>query len=256
MPSEAEVVKILKGSNEYISGEEIALRLNVSRASVWKRIKKLRDMGFNISAVTNKGYQLLSIPDIPSNEVLSSLLNTSIIGRDIRYYSEITSTNDIAIRLGSSGANSGIVVTADRQTAGKARNGGIWPSPPGNNLYMSVLLRPKIILARAAEISNLALKALELAIAKSFKTIQFDREENGLFFSGEKVGGVLCEVHGEIELIHYMAVGIGLNVSHYSKESQAASLLSITGENRSRAQLTASILEEFENLYSKWNRNE
>ncbi|MCK5131395.1 MAG: biotin--[acetyl-CoA-carboxylase] ligase [Candidatus Sabulitectum sp.] len=256
MPSSAAVVKILRGSGSYVSGEEIAAGLGVSRASVWKRISSLRNMGFDISASTNKGYKLVSVPDVPSAEVLSSLLNTSLIGQVIEYHPEIASTNDRAMELGLSGAACGTVVTADRQTAGKARNGGSWSSPPGKNLYLSIVLRPGVALSRVGEVADIALESLGLAVSRFFCDTRLLFCKHGLFFGEKKLGGVLCEMRGEIDLVHYMAVGVGLNVSHCKVDSGTESLFSLTGKMFSRAELTVAVLEEFEHLYLKWNENE
>lgn len=256
MPSSAEVARILRDAGGFVSGEEIAYALGVSRASVWKRIKALRCMGFNISASTNRGYQLENIPDVPSVEVLSALLNTTLIGKTIEYHSQIDSTNARAMVLGFSGAASGTIVTANRQTAGKARNGGTWSSPPGKNLYLSIVVRPDIPLARASEIADLALHSLYLSAKRFFPEYVFLLNDHGLFSGGKKLGGVLCEVRGEIDLVYHMAVGIGLNVSHCKNGSNTISLFSLTGKMLSRAEITVAVLEKFEQLYLEWKADE
>lgn len=256
MQSSAAVVKILRGSSGFISGEEIAESLGVSRAAVWKHIKNLRDTGFDISASTNRGYMLVAVPDVPSVEVLSSLLNTSVFGSAIEYHPVIASTNDRAMELGASGAACGTVVTADRQTAGKARSGGRWPSPSGKNLYLSIVLHPEVALARAGEVVDVALGSLVQAVSRFFPDIRLSLRSNGLFCGEKKLGGVLCEVKGEIDTIHHMAAGVGLNVSHYKADSGTESLFSLTGKMLSRAELTVAVIEEFENLYLDWRKNE
>ncbi len=256
MPSLAPLVRILKSSEGFISGEEIAGSLEVSRASVWKRIKKLRSMGFEINACTNKGYRLISLPDTPSSEVLSSVLNTSFIGKKIEYHSLITSTNERAMILGRTGAPSGTVVTADRQSAGRARGGGIWSSPPGNNLYLSVVVKPPVALHRACEIADLAVSSLKMSVYNFFPEHNFRISDYGLWCGQKKLGGVLCEVCGEIGRIYHMAVGIGLNVSHFESDTKSDSLFSLTGKMLSRAELTADLLENLEAQYLKWNTND
>jgi BirA family biotin operon repressor/biotin-[acetyl-CoA-carboxylase] ligase len=250
------LVRILKGAHDFVSGEEMAEKLGVSRAAVWKSIDRLRKMGFDVSASTNRGYRLVSIPDTPSAEVMSSLINTTVFGRSIEYHPAIASTNDRAMELGARGVSCGTVVTADRQTAGKARNGGVWPSPPGKNLYLSVVVRPGIPLARSAEVAELAVKSLGMGAGRFFPGICFSSRNHGLFFQGKKLGGVLCEVRGEIGLVYYMAVGIGLNVSHSRADSNTTSLFLVTGKMLSRAELTIAVLEEFEKHYLKWQGNE
>ena len=256
MPSLAPVVRILKSSEGFVSGEEIAGNLKVSRASVWKRIKKLRTMGFDINASTNKGYRLISLPDTPSSEVLSSVLSTSFIGKKIEYHSSITSTNERAMLLGREGTPSGTVITADRQSAGRARGGGIWASPPGKNLYLSVLIRPPVPLWRASEIADLAANSLKMSVENFTSGHSFRISDYGLWAGQKKLGGVLCEVSGEIGKIYYMAVGIGLNVSHFKADTGSDSLFSLTGKMLSRAELTADLLENIEAQYLKWNAND
>ncbi len=256
MPSTAAVVRMLKSSEGFVSGEEIAGKLNVSRASVWKRIQNLRSMGFDITASTKKGYRLISLPDTPSSEVLSSVLNTSFIGKKIEYHSQITSTNERAMALGQTGAPSGTVVTADRQSAGKAREGGTWSSPPGKNLYLSVILKPSVTLVRAGEIAELAASSLKASVEKYFPEFSFRISDYGLFSGQRKLGGILCEACGEISKIYYMAVGVGLNVSHFDSDSASDSLFSLTGKMLSRAELTAAVLENIEEQYLKWKSND
>ncbi|MCK5785161.1 MAG: biotin--[acetyl-CoA-carboxylase] ligase [Candidatus Sabulitectum sp.] len=250
------VAQILRSSSGYVSGEEIAKTLGVTRASVWKCVKNLRNMGFDVSASTNKGYKLESVPDVPSAPVLSSLLSTSLIGKTIEYHEQISSTNDRAMTLGLSGAPSGTVVTASMQSSGKARNGETWSSPSGKNLYLSILIRPEVSLARAKEIADLALESLYLSVIRFFPESGFLFNSDGLFFHEKKLGGVLCDVRGEIDRIHHMAVGIGLNVSHSENASGAGSLFSLTGKMLSRAEFTVASLEEFEKLYLTWKDNE
>jgi len=252
----AAVVQILKKAKNYISGENIARELGVSRASIWKSINSLRKAGFSVSASTNRGYRLISVPDTPSAEVMYSLVNTTVFGHSIEYHPVVTSTNDRAMELGARGAACGTVVTADRQTAGKARKGGLWPSPPGKNLYLSVVVRPEISLARSADIAELTAEALRTAVGRFFPGTVFSADDYGLFFQDKKLGGVLCEVRGETGLVHYMAVGIGLNVSHTATDSLSTSLFLVTGKMTSRAELTAAVLEEFEKNYLKWRRDE
>ncbi len=256
MPSYAAVVKMLLSVDDFVSGEQIAVSLGVSRASVWKKIKKLRGMGFDITASTNLGYHLVSVPDVPSAEVLSTILKTSLVGKSIEYHPEITSTNDRAMKLGETKTLSGMVITASKQSAGRARNGGGWNSPSGKNLYLSILLRPEVELARAAEIAEIALQSLQLCVHDFFPENVFEIYDFGLFVNGKKLGGILCEVKGEINNIYYMAVGVGLNVSHYKADANAESLFSLTGKMLSRAALTVSFLENFEKLYLKWKENE
>lgn len=252
----SEIVRYLRASGGFVSGQEIAHRLGMTRAAVWKHITALRESGFDISSVTNRGYRLDKVPDIPSEEVLSSILNTRTFGRTIEYHRVIRSTNSRAMSLGHEGAPEGTVVTADSQTDGKAKGGGSWESPPGNNLYLSVLLKPEVSADLVFEIERIALNSLAESVGEYCPGIPLTMMEAGLFSGKDKLGGVLCEVCGELERIHHAVAGIGLNVSHHSKKVGTSSILELTGISLSRAELTASVIERFEVSYGKWLKNE
>lgn len=250
------IVRYLRSSGGFVSGEEIAARMGVTRAAIWKQVSSLREKGFLITSVTNRGYRLDSVPDVPSEEVLSALLNTVSFGKNIEYHSVIGSTNVRAMSLGHTGAPEGTVVTADRQTEGKARLGGSWSSPPGKNLYMSLLLKPETGADRIFELERIFLTAMRETLAAACPELSLEALETGLFCDGRKVGGVLFEVCGEIGRVHHAVAGTGLNVTHGSRLSDTASILELTGQTLSRAELTASMLEKAEKAYRKWKSNE
>jgi len=254
--SRAELIRYLNDGEGYTSGQKIASKLGITRAAVWKQIENLRGEGFLIESSTRLGYQLAGVPDVPSGAVLSSILNTRMFGNLVEYYSEISSTNDRAMELGRENAPEGSLVTADAQTAGRASCGGSWESPSGKNLYMSVLLYPGIPAERCFEIERLALEALSAAVARLCPDLPLTLLDNGLYSGDRKIGGVLCEIQGDIGRIDHLVTGIGLNVSHHSCLQGHESLASITGRVVSRAELTASVLEFFESSYGKWKQNE
>lgn len=252
----AETVRYLRASRGYLSGQAIADRLGITRAAVWKHIATLRENGFEISSVTNRGYRLDSVPDLPSEEVLYSILNTVSFGKTIEYHPVIESTNARAMSLGHRGADEGTVVTADCQTAGRARGGETWESPPGKNLYMSVLLKPRIPADLVFEIERMALNSLAETVSQNCPELPLEMLETGLFSGGRKIGGILCEICGEIGHIHHAVAGIGLYVTHHSQSPSTASIAELTEMNLSRAEMTASVLERFEVLYRKWLKRE
>lgn len=252
----AEIVRLLRAGDGDVSGQKIAEQLGVTRAAVSKNIACLRDLGFEILSSTRVGYQLIAVPDIPSAEVLSSLLHSRVMGNKIEYHKEIISTNQRAMRLGHTGATEGTVVTADTQTGGKARGGKAWASPSGRNLYMSVILTPKISVDRTVEIERLALEALAAGVNNLCPSLPLTLLKTGLWSGRGKIGGILCEVCGEIDSIHHIVAGIGLNISHHDSLPDSESVFSLTGRVLSRAEVTASVLDNLEKLYLKWKRNE
>ena len=116
------LIKWLKESDDFISGEEISRRLGITRASVWKHIKNLKDLGYEIEGVSRKGYKLISSPDVIDCEELSQGLHTKFIGRKVKYFQEIDSTNNFAKTLEGADYN-GTVIIGEKQTLGKGRLG-------------------------------------------------------------------------------------------------------------------------------------
>ena len=137
-----ELLKLLRSRDGFVSGQTICDSLGVSRTAVWKWINQLKEEGYEIEAVTRKGYRLQKSPNRMTKEEVDRNLSTRIIGRHFIYEEEIDSTNEEVKRLAAKGAPHGTVVAADMQTKGKGRRGRSWSSPKGDSIYMSFLLRP------------------------------------------------------------------------------------------------------------------
>ena len=146
MDRKKEILKRLTETEGYVSGQELCRMLQVSRTAVWKIIKKLKEEGYPIEAVTNKGYRLLSMEetDIFNREQIVGKLSTSWAGRPLIFKEETGSTNDDVFALAAEGYPHGTLVVAARQTAGKGRRGRTWISPEDGNIYMSILLKPDL----------------------------------------------------------------------------------------------------------------
>ena len=137
----SEILKLLRESEGYISGQQISERFGVSRTAVWKVIRQLQEDGYQVEAVRNKGYHIVDSPDVMTKEELDSLMKTQWAGRNILYYDVTDSTNLRIKQAGDEGAPHGTLAVADRQTAGRGRRGRTWISPAGSSIYMSILLR-------------------------------------------------------------------------------------------------------------------
>ncbi|MEG1501547.1 MAG: HTH domain-containing protein, partial [Clostridiales bacterium] len=129
---------------QYISGEDLAGRLSVSRSAVWKGVKALQAEGYQISAISNKGYCLSDKTDILSVQSIEKYLKHSCLPLTIEVYKSLASTNTFLKNLASQGASEGRVIIAEQQTQGKGRMNRQFISPTGSGIYMSLLLRPKI----------------------------------------------------------------------------------------------------------------
>ena len=126
---------------QYHSGEELSVRLGVSRTAVWKAACRLREQGYAIESVTRLGYRLTALPDGMTKELLEQYLPQGR-GETVICYEETDSTNTRGMQLALEGAPTGTVVLADRQTHGNGRLGRSFASPAGQGVYLSYLLRP------------------------------------------------------------------------------------------------------------------
>lgn len=249
------ILHLLKESGDcFLSGQDISNILDVSRTAIWKYINQLKLDGYNIEAVSNKGYRIISSPDILSAEEIKPYLNTELIGQNIIYYNTLESTNTLAKRLGDSSEISGTVVLAEEQTNGRGRLGRNWVSPFGKGIWMSILLRPNINPVEAVNLTQTAAAAIVLA-TEELGIDTLIKWPNDIVINSKKVSGILTEMNAELTRINYVVVGIGINANIEKDEfpielhETATSLKIETGCIVNRRALTAGILNNFEKLY-------
>ena len=149
-----EVLRMLKEADDYVSGQQICEKFQVSRTAVWKVIKQLEDEGYEIEAVRRRGYRLRTEGDVLSAASVESSLNTVWMGKPVVYFDETDSTNNVIKRLAEEGGVHGTLAVADAQTGGKGRRGRPWNAPRGVGIWMSLLLRPDIAPADASMITR------------------------------------------------------------------------------------------------------
>lgn len=241
----------------FVSGESLCAELRMSRSAVWKHMSVLRRAGYVIEAVSGRGYRLERLTGAPVAGEVSSLLDTVAFGRSFIGLESVDSTNAKALALAREGAEEGAVVVADSQTGGRGRMRRAWVSPPGVNLYCSLVLRPPLPSQRVPEISLVAAAAIHSALAEECPELTvFIKWPNDIIAGGRKVCGILCEMESEPDLTHFVVVGFGLNVNldPVPEELQeiATSLAIETGRALSRARLLAAILNRFEQYYREW----
>lgn len=198
----------------HFSGEELAAALDISRSAVWKAINGLRAEGYQIEAVTNKGYCLAAENDVLSAHGISQYLPEKSYAERITVFPTLDSTNQTAKEYALKGAPHGTVVIAETQTGGRGRYARQFFSPAGG-LYLSAVLHPDVlhfphITAVTAFAAVTVCKALE-AIAGIQPEIKW---VNDIFLGGKKVCGILTEAVTDIESggIGWIVVGIGVNV--------------------------------------------
>ena len=208
-----EILRLLRESEGFLSGQQLCSRFQVSRAAVWKVMEQLKDEGYEIQAVRNKGYRLVGSPDVLSREELESRIGTRWAGHHVVYFPQTDSTNLQAKAAGEAGSPHGSLFVTDRQSAGRGRRGRAWESPEGENIYMTLLLRPEFPPERASMLTLV----MALAAAEGIETV-CGREvgikwPNDLVLKGKKICGILTEMSAEVDYIHYVVIGVGINVN-------------------------------------------
>ncbi|MGN0393816.1 MAG: biotin--[acetyl-CoA-carboxylase] ligase [Coprococcus sp.] len=253
------ILMILKNSDTYISGQELSEKLGVSRTAIWKNIKRLKDEGYEIDAINNKGYKLVSQPDIVDADSIQPLLNTKMFGRNIYCYDETDSTNTRAKLAGEGDGIHGSIYIAEKQTAGKGRRGRSWEAKKGDIIAMTYLLRPDIDITCVSRITLVSAVALARALAKVDNIKPQIKWPNDVVINGKKVCGILTEMSSEGTDINYVVVGIGINVynSYFPEElaDKATSIKLENGTGCNRSSLIADVTNEFEKLYEQFIEN-
>ena len=188
-----EILKLLRESQDYVSGQQLCETFGVSRTAVWKVMNQLKEEGYEVEAVRNRGYRIVGSADVMTQEELESLLDdrTKWAGQHVVYYDEIDSTNIKAKQLGEEGASHGTLVVADMQTAGRGRRGRGWDSPSGSSIYMSIMLRPKFPPVKAPMLTIV----MAYSVARALRTctgldVQI-KWPNDIILNGKKIVGIL-----------------------------------------------------------------
>jgi BirA family biotin operon repressor/biotin-[acetyl-CoA-carboxylase] ligase len=245
------ILDFLRGGG-FVSGEDLSVRLKVSRTAVWKNINSLREQGYEIDSVTNRGYRLVSCPDVLTPGEISPGLNTRLLGTKVYCFDSVDSTNEEAKRQALAGAPDGSVFVSERQTGGKGRLGRGWNSPPGTGLWFSVLLRPGSVPARVSATTLLAGYAVRSAIRESTDCPAMIKWPNDIVIGPRKVCGILTEMSAEMERVEFVVVGIGVNVNNAQfpegLKEKATSLFLQCGKTVRRTALLGEILRRFEKL--------
>lgn len=251
---------LAEAGDEYTSGEMLSDKLGLSRAAVWKHVEGLRAKGYRIEALPARGYRLVEVPDRLTELELLPLLATHDLGRSIHYRESLPSTNELAFRLAGEGAANGEVVVADQQTAGRGRRGRTWASPPGVNLYFSVILRPELPPQRAPELTLVA----GVALAEILREAGADAKikwPNDVHVRGKKIAGILTELSAEPDAIHFVVLGVGVNLNSGPEDlppelrPQAISLAEARGARVPRALFAAALWTRLEEWLDRHAEN-
>lgn len=253
------VLKILEGTSDPISGERIAEQLGVTRSTVWKQIRELRRLGYNISSSRAHGYRL----EVTTRRLLPyeihKKLRTRFIGKQIRYFDRTASTSWVGKQLASEidpEKLHGMVIIAEEQTGGFGRLGRAWVSPAGG-IWITIVLKPEIPIDRLFMITMAGSIAIARAIRKEYGLSALIKWPNDIFVGDKKVGGLLLELEAEADAIHYALLGIGIDANISLADlppnlrDVVTSLHVEVGHEVDRVALLARVLREFELRYQQ-----
>ena len=244
---------LVRNATVLVPGPKIASEIGVSRSTVWEWIEKLREMGVAITGHPRHGYQLEKLPDILVPSLVRAELPNAEIGHKVIHYFRIDSTNSAALELSAQIAPHGTVVIAEEQTAGRGRLGRKWYSEKSSGIYTSIILRPPLAPAAAPILTLLGGVAVHHAVRAATGLSGDIRWPNDLLLNGKKVCGILTEMRAEVDRLHMVVLGIGINVNQISMPDEireiATSLALEGGRQYSRLQILAELLRDVERYY-------
>ncbi len=254
---------LIRKQGETVSGEELAAKLGVSRAAVWKEIRRLREEGRQITAEPGKGYRLSMEEDVLSKSEIERLLGPLAKRLRIRIERLVKSTNSEGKEAARQGEEEGWVMIAEEQSGGYGRVRRSFYSPRATGLYFSVLLRPKLPAGKALYITT----AAAVAVAEAVEALSGKKAEikwvNDVLVEGKKVCGILTEAGMSVENggVDYAVLGIGVNIAppkggipEELKEIIATAYDAPKAGQRNR--MAAEILKRFFPLYDELPKRE
>lgn len=223
-----EVLKLLS-KQDFLSGQKMATELGISRTAVWKAVKSLREEGYTVESVTNKGYKLVAASSELNETLLTSMVKDSSLFSEVIYKDSVDSTQKLAFGK-ITDIKEPFIVVAGEQTEGRGRFNREWASPEKRGLYMSAVFKPDIYLNEIIKFNLFISLAIANAIEKSFNLDAGIKWPNDIYINGRKVCGFLTEVISENNMIQSIICGIGLNLYHTEDISKLETATSIEDE--------------------------
>ncbi|MFL3653813.1 MAG: bifunctional biotin--[acetyl-CoA-carboxylase] ligase/biotin operon repressor BirA [Halioglobus sp.] len=206
----------LLADGKFHSGQGLAGALGVSRTAVWKQVNRLvTDSVLEIESVKGKGYRIRGGIDLLDIDQVKAALDAraSALMTHLEILDTVDSTNAHAMRLAEQGCLTGLVCTAEQQSAGRGRRGRSWVSPYASNLYVSLLWN---FTQGAAALEGLSL-AVGVAVARALQACDVPhvglKWPNDVLYDGAKLGGILLEMKGDAAGNCGVVIGVGLNVA-------------------------------------------
>jgi BirA family biotin operon repressor/biotin-[acetyl-CoA-carboxylase] ligase len=264
----SEILELLRNTSEYVSGQELCHKFGVSRTAVWKAIESLKKDGYNIEAVRNRGYKLVDAgEDVFCQRELDACLAESGLVTKALFFEEIGSTNTEAKKMAEEGEGEGLLLVADRQTSGRGRRGREWVSPSGKNAYYTLMLKPQF----APDKAPMLTLVMAMAVAKAIKDLQpasakgEDKQvtikwPNDILIGDKKICGILTEMSAENDYIHYVVIGVGINIKPQDFDEEikdkATCIDAEWNIKTKRCELIGNIMKHFEKYYREFIKKE
>lgn len=253
-----ELLEMNRGT--YISGEQIAVQTGVSRAAIWKAIRRLQEEGFAIEGVNNRGYRLLEDADILSKQGINQLITYNEF-YNIEVHQKVSSTNLLVKERANE--DEGLVVVACEQTNGMGRLGRAFVSPKDTGIYFSILLKPKLDNQEITLITTIAAVAVCEAIEKYTEEAPKIKWVNDIFLGKQKVCGILTQASFSMEDLspEYVVVGIGVNL-YKPREGFGTEVDKVAGAvlhntcGNIKNKILAEILNRFAYYYTNFNKKD
>ncbi|MCR5279015.1 MAG: biotin--[acetyl-CoA-carboxylase] ligase [Lachnospiraceae bacterium] len=251
LTSKEQILSILEANGaNFTSGEEMAGKLFITRAAVWKGIRALKKEGYEIEAVTNRGYRLVkNAPSLTAADIKQYLTTRREL--ELFVYDEVGSTNDLALQYAKEHPGREALFVAARQTNGRGRRGRSFFSPKDTGLYMSFLIYPHVSFEEASTYTSLTAVALSEAIETALNIKTGIKWVNDIFYNDRKVAGILTEGIASMEdhSLSHVVIGAGINVYNpyegFPGEIRdiAGFLLDTPAKENERAKLAASFAD-------------
>ena len=234
------------------SGEQLAEVANISRAAIWKQVKRLREQhGLKIDAVHGKGYRLREPIDLLDRELMVDATRDKINDFISHFYilPTVVSTNSYLLEREKPAAGTGMACVAEHQSAGKGRRGRSWISPFGQSIFLSLGWTFDLPLAKLSGVSIAAGVAVARMLARAGVENHCLKWPNDVHIDGQKIAGILVEAGGEVDGPGHAVIGVGINLrvqaeAMESVEQPWTDLYTVLGGVPDRNRMVADLLEE------------
>lgn len=251
---------LLQANGAYLSGEQIATSLHVTRAAIWKSIKQLQTEGFSIRAVSNKGYAILESSDIVTEIGINKYLRNNAVFT-FEMHDCVTSTNGLMRE--KTEEEEGYTIVSKEQTRGAGRVNRSFFSPKNTGIYFSLLLKPDLEASETIHITTTAAVAVCKAIEQTTARTPRIKWVNDIYVGGKKICGILTQGSFSMEnnKTEYIILGIGINLYEpeggFPKEiTDTAGFLFSHQEGNMKNKLVAAVLDHFWDLYRNTKQKE